>query len=547
MFSASAVVPALASQWHMSAGAAAWLTAPVQAGFVAGAIVSAVSGLADRIRPHLLVAGCAAGAAACTLIMALFADGPLAAMPLRFATGAFLAGVYPVGMKLMVSWSPPASRPGAGHGGAHRIPDPGLCPAAPDRWPVAAELARSSSRPRRPRSPERSSPALVRPGPQFPPVGGTGRPRYALAMFADRGPRLVNLAYFGHMWELYALWTWLPAFLGRERHRHDRAASLGHPGPAGHRGLPRDRRRRAGWLPDRRLGRRPPRPRRHRRRGTGRERRMLPALTAVLHSQPPVAARLRGGVGAAVIADSGVFSTLLSELVDRRYIGTALTAQTATGFLLTIVTIQLVPLIAAGGGRYACSPGARGRAADRAARPDQPEPPDEAEPARYRHHRKDLTMNSCWPAGPPAIGQTAELSRTVTPHDIERFTQISGDRNPLHYDPAAAKASRFGEIIVQGGITSAILNAVAAESLPGPGTVFLNVNWDFKAPVRPGDVITGRVQVLEARTDKPVTKLRTTVTRGDGTVALDGTAVCYTMAITTGHPTHQSNGAPETR
>jgi acyl dehydratase len=91
-------------------------------------------------------------------------------------------------------------------------------------------------------------------------------------------------------------------------------------------------------------------------------------------------------------------------------------------------------------------------------------------------------MNSCWPSGPPAIGQAAELSRAVAPDDIERFTQISGDRNPLHYDPAAAKASRFGEIIVQGGITSAILNAVVAESLPGPGTVFLNVNWDFKAP-----------------------------------------------------------------
>ena len=144
-------------------------------------------------------------------------------------------------------------------------------------------------------------------------------------------------------------------------------------------------------------------------------------------------------------------------------------------------------------------------------------------------------MNSCWPSGPPAIGQTAELSRAVAPDDIERFTQISGDRNPLHYDPAAAKASRFGEIIVQGGITSAILNAVVAESLPGPGTVFLNVNWDFKAPVRPGDVITGRVEVLEARTDKPVTKLRTTVIRGDGTVALDGTAVCYTTAIPAGH------------
>ena len=86
-FCASAVVPALAGQWHLSAGAAAWLTAPVQAGFVAGAVGSAVSGLADRIRPHRLVAGCAAGAAACTLVMGLFADGPQAAVPLRFATG----------------------------------------------------------------------------------------------------------------------------------------------------------------------------------------------------------------------------------------------------------------------------------------------------------------------------------------------------------------------------------------------------------------------------------------------------------------------------
>jgi acyl dehydratase len=145
-------------------------------------------------------------------------------------------------------------------------------------------------------------------------------------------------------------------------------------------------------------------------------------------------------------------------------------------------------------------------------------------------------MNSCWPSGPPAIGQIAELSRAVAPDDIKRFTQISGDRNPLHYDPAAAKASRFGEIIVQGGITTAILNAVVAESLPGPGTVFLNVNWDFKAPVRPGDTITGRVEILEVRTDKPITKLRTTVTRGDGTIALEGTAVCYTTPIPAAHP-----------
>jgi acyl dehydratase len=124
------------------------------------------------------------------------------------------------------------------------------------------------------------------------------------------------------------------------------------------------------------------------------------------------------------------------------------------------------------------------------------------------------------------------MSRTVTASDIERFTQISGDRNPLHYDVDAARASRFGEIVVQGGVTSAILNAVAAERLPGPGTVFLNVNWDFTAPVRPGDTITGRIEVTEVRADKPITKLRTTVTRDDGTVVLQGTAVCYTMAIT---------------
>lgn len=130
------------------------------------------------------------------------------------------------------------------------------------------------------------------------------------------------------------------------------------------------------------------------------------------------------------------------------------------------------------------------------------------------------------------MGDVAEMSRTVTASDIERFTQISGDRNPLHYDVDAARASRFGEIVVQGGVTSAILNAVAAERLPGPGAVFLNVNWDFTAPVRPGDTITGRIEVTEVRTDKPITKLRTTVTRDDGTVVLQGTAVCYTMAIT---------------
>jgi len=111
------------------------------------------------------------------------------------------------------------------------------------------------------------------------------------------------------------------------------------------------------------------------------------------------------------------------------------------------------------------------------------------------------------------------------------FTAISGDRNPLHYDAVLARASKFGGIIVQGGVTSAILNAVVAEDLPGPGTVFLSVAWSFKAPVRPGDRITGSVEVVAVRTDKPITTLKTTVTRDDGVVALDGTAVCYTMPL----------------
>jgi len=136
-----------------------------------------------------------------------------------------------------------------------------------------------------------------------------------------------------------------------------------------------------------------------------------------------------------------------------------------------------------------------------------------------------------WPRGIPQVGAVAERSRNVGAQDIELFTAISGDRNPLHYDLEAARATRFGEIVVQGGVTSAILNAVVAEDLPGPGSVFLQVNWSFKAPTRPGDTITGRVEVTGVRSDKPITELKTTVTRQDGVVVIDGTAVCYTFAL----------------
>jgi acyl dehydratase len=126
---------------------------------------------------------------------------------------------------------------------------------------------------------------------------------------------------------------------------------------------------------------------------------------------------------------------------------------------------------------------------------------------------REAAMSTCWPNGKPQVGATAELTRTVDARDIELFTEISGDRNPLHYDADAAAATRFGGIVVQGGITSAILNAVVAERLPGPGSVFLNTRFDFKAPVRPGDEITGRVVINDVRSDKPVTNLTVSVTR----------------------------------
>ena len=131
----------------------------------------------------------------------------------------------------------------------------------------------------------------------------------------------------------------------------------------------------------------------------------------------------------------------------------------------------------------------------------------------------------------PRVGDSARRTRVVSARDIELFTELSGDRNPLHYDEDRANASRFGGIIVQGGVTSGLLNAVVAEDLPGPGTVFLHVDWDFKAPVRPGDEITAEVEVLEAREDKPLTKLRTTIVNQDGTVVLDGSALVWTEPL----------------
>jgi acyl dehydratase len=115
--------------------------------------------------------------------------------------------------------------------------------------------------------------------------------------------------------------------------------------------------------------------------------------------------------------------------------------------------------------------------------------------------------------------------------DIEAFTEMTGDRNPLHYDKALAEKSVFGRLIVQGGVTSGILNALVAEDLPGPGTVFLACEWKFVKAVGVDETITGVVEVLTVRDDKPICTLSTKVLNDAGEVCLDGTATTFTVPL----------------
>ena len=108
---------------------------------------------------------------------------------------------------------------------------------------------------------------------------------------------------------------------------------------------------------------------------------------------------------------------------------------------------------------------------------------------------------------------------------------MTGDRNPVHYDEELAKKTPFGKLIVQGGVTSGILNALVAEDLPGPGTVFLGVEWKFLKAVGVDEEITGRVEVKTVRDDKPICTLETSVRDADGDICLQGTATTYTMPL----------------
>src|SRR5579872_6012467 len=130
---------------------------------------------------------------------------------------------------------------------------------------------------------------------------------------------------------------------------------------------------------------------------------------------------------------------------------------------------------------------------------------------------------------PVAVGQKARRSLTLTADHVQRFAELSGDYNPLHFDEAFAAKTKFGRLVVQGGLTTGLLHALVAMDMPGPGTVFLNQNWKFTAPVYIGDTITAEAEVMSVHATKPVTQLRIIVRRQTGDVVLDGEAWCYTF------------------
>lgn len=127
------------------------------------------------------------------------------------------------------------------------------------------------------------------------------------------------------------------------------------------------------------------------------------------------------------------------------------------------------------------------------------------------------------------VGQRAERSLALTPAHVKTFAELTGDYNPLHFDEAFTARTKFGKLVVQGGLTTGLLHALVAMDMPGPGTVFLSQNWKFTAPVYIGDTITAAAEVLSVHATKPVTQLAIRVTRQTGEVVLEGEAWCYTF------------------
>jgi len=337
-FGVSAVAPQIAKEWHLTASATAWLTLAVQLGFVVGTLFSAIFNLPDVISARKLMALCAIAGAIANALLALFAHDVATAIALRVVTGICLAGVYPPGMKLIATWF----REGRGVAlgvliGALTVgkASPYLINAiGPKSWRlnvgIASMFAVLSAL---------LIVAFVREGP------------YALAnqpfditqvtkVFRNRGVRLANFGYFGHMWELYAMWTWAPVMIRASLATRGEPPFLAEAASfvligSGAIGCVI-----AGIVADR-IGR------------------PIVAATAMaisgaccfivgfLYGGPPAALLCVAAIwGASVVADSAQFSASVTELGDPRYLGTALTIQTCIGFLITTFSIRLIPLLA---------------------------------------------------------------------------------------------------------------------------------------------------------------------------------------------------------
>jgi MFS family permease len=337
-FSASAVAPALSAEWRLDESQAGWLTLAVQLGFVAGTLLSALLNLPDVLSSRRLFAASAAAGALANAALALFAGGYGAGVTLRFLTGLFLAGVYPPGMKLMATWF----RRGRGTALGVLVGALTLGKASPYlvnavgsadwRWNVlfVSGLALAGGL---------VVLLFVGEGPH-----ASAAARFDLTqvarVFSNRGVRLANFGYFGHMWELYAMWTWAPVMIRASLARTGESAALAEAAAflvigAGALGCVA-----AGLLADR----------------VGRTAVTSAALVIsgaccllvgfVYGASPALLLSVAAVWGASVVADSAQFSACVTELGDRRYMGTALTIQTCCGFLLTTVSITLIPMLA---------------------------------------------------------------------------------------------------------------------------------------------------------------------------------------------------------
>jgi acyl dehydratase len=142
-----------------------------------------------------------------------------------------------------------------------------------------------------------------------------------------------------------------------------------------------------------------------------------------------------------------------------------------------------------------------------------------------------VTRSLTNPIGPLGlrVGQRATRTQTVTAREVDLYAQITGDRNPLHFDPEFAARTRFGRLVAQGGIAAGMLNALVAMDLPGPGTVFMSQALTYLAPTYLGDTLTAEVEVLALKPDKPVCQLRATIRNQDGTTLLEGECWTYTL------------------